>query len=780
MINKGYRLVFIALMIIVSTVQGFSQITLNGMIKGNNEPLSFANIALFVSSDSINPIKGTLSDLNGLYKFTNLSPGKYVVKISYVGYSDYTAVLRLRMPSGGNSIERDFELQPVSKVLQEVQVYANPNTVYADHTKYRFSSEQRARARHSADLLENVSDLTIDPITGTVTKLSGGNVGVLINGLTSSITDLKSIPADKIRYVEYYTIPSARYSNTTAVINVITKTLDSGVNGGVDISHAVTAGFFNDDVFVRTINGNNQFVLNYQVHYRNYRDRFVNEAYSYHFDKNTINYESKSHNKFGYTTHIPTVKYIYFNPESFSFQATIKPEYETMFDNATSEILIKNNDGVNSGSGVKTTDSKYFGPSLDLYLSKKFKNETELAANIVSTYFLGNLNSSAKEVFSHDNSSLFNDNMSRETRKFSSIGELFYMKRLGLNALSVGYKYTLSQATAIGKNILTDYNSTKYESDYLSNYIYGEYSGVFDRVKYRISLGGTYISSSTSKSSYDHFYLAPQIVLDWSVKGNHHVSLSSKSQPIIPTLSQLSDNAEYVTSQLIHTGNPMLKSGISYINLLGYRYTGSVLDMTLGLTYNFDNNPIEWHYSPEVIHNQDYIIARAENGKKFIQYGGVLSAKLNLLSDKFSVRVVSMALEQQLRSKTAQWTRNLYIPTFIQLAYNTQKWGVNYKCNLPSNQISGMKLVLDENVSSLNTYFQYKKVRLSASCQWFLTKAKYKERILDNKSISHVSTSWIDDNKSMFIIGFSWNFSHGKHSEYDQKLNNSDTDKGTF
>lgn len=777
---KASRLIMLLFLFLITTIQGYSQITLNGKIEGNNEPLPFANIAIFASNDSIKPVISTLTDLNGSYLIENIYPGKYTIKISYIGYVDYQSIITLRMPSGSNTIVRNFAMATDAKNLNEVVVTANRNTVYADHTKYRFTSEQCSRARHSADLLENISDLTIDPISGNLSKLSGGNVSILINGINSSITDLKSIPANKIKYVEYYTIPSARYSNTTAVINVVTKTLDNGLNGGIDISHAITTGFFNDNIFIRAIYGKNQFVINYQINYRNYQDRFLNEDYSYYFKKNTIDYESKSHNQFGYTTHIPEIKYIYSDPNCISFQATIKPEFENKFDNSISNIIIQEDNINNTGIGNKKTNSNYFSPSLDLYISKNFKNGSELAGNIVTTYFKGDLHSSAEEIFANNNSSSFNDNMNRETSKMSLFGELFYTKRLGFNSFSIGYKSTFNHASAKGKNILTNYTESKYKSHYFSNYIYGEYSGVFNKIMYRVSIGGTLLKSSASEYNYSKFYVTPQIVLDWTLRGKHHISFNAKSYPIIPTLTQLSDNAEYVTSHLIHTGNPSLKSGISYTNILGYRYLGNFFDMTLGFTYNLDSSPIDLFYTSEMINNQEYIIAKDSNAKNFIQYGGIFSGKLSLLSDKINLRVISMALEQRLRNNDGQVTRNLYFPTFIQLAYTSQKWGISYKCNIPTNQISGSNLISDENISSLNSYFQYKNIRISASCQWFLTKAKYKEQILNNNKVKHVCNSWINDNRSMFVIGFSWNFSHGKNSDFNKKLNNVDTDNGTF
>ena len=50
--------------------------------KSLNESLPFANLSLFVPGDSLNIIKGTVSDDDGKYILKNIEPGKYILKVS--------------------------------------------------------------------------------------------------------------------------------------------------------------------------------------------------------------------------------------------------------------------------------------------------------------------------------------------------------------------------------------------------------------------------------------------------------------------------------------------------------------------------------------------------------------------------------------------------------------------------------------------------------------------------------------------------------------------------
>lgn len=61
---------------------------------------------------------GVTSDVNGFYTFSNLDPGTYTVKVSYVGYSPVE--LKITIPAG-RTLEKDVVLNEGVE-LQEVVV----------------------------------------------------------------------------------------------------------------------------------------------------------------------------------------------------------------------------------------------------------------------------------------------------------------------------------------------------------------------------------------------------------------------------------------------------------------------------------------------------------------------------------------------------------------------------------------------------------------------------------------------------------------------------------
>jgi len=67
----------------MSTAQSF----ISGSLTDGEEPIMFANIALYDTTDVM--IKVETSDIDGKFTFTNISDGVYYIVSSFIGYQDY-------------------------------------------------------------------------------------------------------------------------------------------------------------------------------------------------------------------------------------------------------------------------------------------------------------------------------------------------------------------------------------------------------------------------------------------------------------------------------------------------------------------------------------------------------------------------------------------------------------------------------------------------------------------------------------------------------------------
>lgn len=759
-----------------------AQVILKGRITNEaDDAAQFVNVTLFSALDTITPVGGTLTDMEGNYVLPSQKPGRYRIAVSGLGYETLTEELRVRMPSTGNVMERNFVVKESGIGLDEVTVVAPGQRYYADKTVYTFNKEQIRNARHSGDLIGGMSQLTVDPIDNKITKFGGGSVKILINGVNATDNDLKTIPADKILRVEYYDIPPARYSTVGTLINVITKRLDTGLGGGVDVSSAFTTGFVNGNAYLKRVVGNHQFSLNYGISYRDYDERFGESQRSYRIDDEIVDYQSKQKDEFGYTTHNINLKYLYSNGDGDMFQATVSPNFETRFNHGSSDIDKQIGDVAEDIAGKTSGEVKTFGPSVDLYYSKELPHNQELAVNVVGTYYDNNQSTFEEERSKATDAVELYDRMMLNNSKYSIIGEVAYKKSWGLNTFSAGYYGLWTTSDSKISNFLSEWETYKYKSGGNNHYLYAEYSRNSNRMMYRLGGGLAMINTDNNDARYTQWMFTPVLILSYRTNDKSKMMLSLSSSPRTPSISQLSNNAQLLASGLIHRGNPNLKSAMSYGSRLYYQWNNRLIDLSAIGIASYTDKPISTYYGYDEIAGQTYVVSTYENADYMLQYGaGLMAAVKPFGTELLNLKVSAYALRQQLKSTMTGTYSHWYTPVEYTIDFRYNKWGASYSAKIVSKAISGPYLDKDENRSSMQVYYYSGGFRFSIGAHWLFTKSKYQREMLPNDIIKYTSKTWIDDNKSMITVGFSWNFNKGKSLDERRELQNKDSDKGTF
>ncbi|WP_038532975.1 TonB-dependent receptor [Formosa agariphila] len=109
---------FLIALVFLTTAFSYSQDT--GSIVGklldkeyNNEPLAFANILIKGTT------KGTTSDMDGVYAFTDIAPGTYTVIYSFVGYQTQEVPVEV---TAGNATQIDITMVASAAALDEVVI----------------------------------------------------------------------------------------------------------------------------------------------------------------------------------------------------------------------------------------------------------------------------------------------------------------------------------------------------------------------------------------------------------------------------------------------------------------------------------------------------------------------------------------------------------------------------------------------------------------------------------------------------------------------------------
>lgn len=775
------RIIFLLLLSIVVTTHLSSQVEMRGTITtlDNNKPtpVEFANIVLYSASDTTKMIAGTVSDLKGNYLFEYLEIGRYHLVVSYLGYKTLSQQMRVVMPSSGDFLKRDFTLEQDAQMLSEVTVEGQLRHQYIDKASYTFTSKDVKSARYSKDLLLKLPELMIDAQSQNIKTLKGSSLLILINGVASTDNDLKLLPPDKVLRVEYYDFPPARYAGAGAVANIITRSLNDGYGGGVDLSHAVTTGFGSDNAYFGYNRGRNQFKIEYHISYRDYRKRESENIYRYTLNDEVLESSYFMKNKFGYTTHTVGLKYTNQLIDDYIFQVTLRPNFETRFNEGTSDITNISGDQTIFYKGKNEDNTTILSPVADIYYWKALPNQSEISANIVGTMFRTSVEENAYEYLQPSQEQTLKDEMRLENRKQSLIGEVAYTKKLGRTGWNSGYKLETSWLDSDIDNLLGSFN---YDSRYTQQYVYSELSGMKSKLLYRISLGGKYLTNKSYSNEYNQFVFTPLAMLGYQINSRNTLRVLLQRDTKLPSVSDLSNNAQVITSDIISKGNPLLQNATQTVAGLIYTLNNKFLNLNTGIVYSYTDKAINQYFTRDDENN--YIALTKENAVYAKDFGGYVTGQIKPFgTDIFSIRTSAQFVRQKLKSNLVGSISNWYVPIDIYAVFQANKWMLSYEYRFTSHNLEGAYLVQDENKSNFTARYKYNnRLSFSAGMLWTFTPSRYYQETLHGSIAYHQRDTKIFDNKSMIILGFSWNFNKGKDYSTKRTLMNEDKDAGTF
>lgn len=229
----------------------FSQSALSqGSIKGRvvdaetSNPLEFTNVALLFASDS-SLATGSMTDMEGEFLLSSVKPGRYLLRITYVGYDNFWRRIELTEANLNRNLG-NLNVRPSSEALQEVVVEAAASLFESEIDKRVFNVENSivAEGGTAMDVLETIPSIQVDD-DGGISLRGSGSVLVFINGKQSNLAGgdidalLEQFPANSIEKVEVITNPSSRYdaAGVGGIINIVLKKNKlEGFNGQANTS----------------------------------------------------------------------------------------------------------------------------------------------------------------------------------------------------------------------------------------------------------------------------------------------------------------------------------------------------------------------------------------------------------------------------------------------------------------------------------------------------------------------------------------------------------------
>lgn len=663
-----------------------------------------------------------------------------------------------------------------TKDIQEVLIKSQRKKQFADHANYTFNKEALEKARHSKDLLTTLPELQLDPISNTVTSIKGGKILFLINGIEASDNQIKSIAPTNVVRVEYFDIPPARYSQRAdTVVNIVTKNPEVSYSYGADVISALATGFVNGSAYAGYTKGKNDFGLEYSINLRDYDNRIVDKIYDYNLNGSHYNSTEQQKDHFGYTNQNIALRYANVVPGNYTFQAKGSVFINSSFNKGLGQSVFTKDNLSENHSTIHNSNSAYTAPTLDLYYSKNIGKKDELSINLIGSHYTTNSSRFDHEWRIADNVDIFNNDMNLKAKQTGIVGEIAYTHQFEKGKLSSGYRIS---NTAISNDLVNLLGASHYNVNYLTQYLYSEYSGKWNKLSYRLGIGVTNIHNKSAETTQDDWAPTPKLVLSYDLKKNQSFRFTSSYTSNSPWASALSSNISQIVPNIVQRGNPYLKSQHLFRNNLIYSYGGQKLDVNVNAFYNrVDRYFAEIFVTDTETNGYALTYQNADFNEGGIQVSGSYKPfGNNILKIQSFVQPVNM----RLKVNDGRVFNNSFVRSSFAFISEIKSFTIFYRFNLPIYQISGAFLSLDENNNDL--FVQYKKGDFSVytGFYWLGTPSHYHNKTLEGSIVRNERISNIYNNKNMFVLGMSYDFSSGKKLQIQKKLNNSTAPAATF
>ncbi len=240
------KLFICVLFLIICTCFAKAQ-KITGYIKDTRQqPVAGATVLLQLAGDS-SVVKINAADINGRYTFSLVSPGKYFVTISNIGFNTGKSEIFL---SGKNDIiipTIAIEKNPAR--LDEVVVNSKKPLieVTADKTIFNVEGSINAVGSDAMELLRKSPGVVVDRDDNLIMNGKNG-VTIYLDGRPSPLSGqalsayLRSMPSSAIDVIEIITNPSSRYdaAGNAGIINIKLKKNNAiGTNVNINAGYSI-------------------------------------------------------------------------------------------------------------------------------------------------------------------------------------------------------------------------------------------------------------------------------------------------------------------------------------------------------------------------------------------------------------------------------------------------------------------------------------------------------------------------------------------------------------
>lgn len=649
----------------------------------------------------------------------------------------------------------------ISRELNEVIVTAPENQVVGNKTVFYPTKELKNATNNGIQLFAGlqIPDLIINPATGSIERLGGGELSIRINGRPASQIDITSLSPKDITKVEYTPNPGVRYGEATVVIDITVKRRETGYGVSLNLLQSVNRGWGNYTGALKYTSGRSEWTLDFQSTpmWRMAAFRDNSEHYLLSGGTEILRLENgiKAPNRMA------------------SHRVSLQHSYaigSKLLLNTQLRIFRKNDRYISEGDittviGDKVTDDfereelpiKSTQIDLDVYLHWKANKSNKLYFNIIPTV----MNGSNDRSYQTSEVELYTTISNRGYRLF---GEGVWEHRIGNGVLTSGIR-------SLGEWNEADYNHSGniHEKSVMGN-LFAEWKQTLEKIQYSIGIGGT-AYSVREPLKHNYYNVNPRIYFRYTPASWGGISFIGNVTTVSPTVNQLNPVLQQVDNYQWSEGNPNVSAFQQYDTKLEFdgKYKDMSLKITVANTYNhnpimgakkyLDNQIVKSYYNSG--YNNNYIVKAQLRLPIFIK-------QLNLSLEGGWHKTVSDGLNY----------RHNYSQPFInaQFMYVNGPWWIMLKYNTTYNALWGEDIYsTNNNMLNIGVGYTYRNATFMAGAFNPIGNISVKSR--DLNAIAGFDREYqVSSTRQLFWVGITLNLYKGKkRSASQRKLNNSQT-----
>lgn len=562
---------------------------ISGSISGNvidkisGKPIEFANIIVLKVKDSV-MANGGLSNNKGKFLIEKLSPGKYYIKVNFIGYK--TTIINdviIKPPDQLDVKFENIELEITSTNLGEVVITGDKNQVEYNLDKKVVNVDKNilTAGGTALDVMQTIPSIQVD-IDGTLSLRGSSNVTIFVDGRPSGLTSLDQMPASMIDKVEIVTNPSARYDpdGMSGVINIVTKQKKAPGYYGMISGNVATDGKYGGSLNL----GFNRKAVNVYANLDVRKNRF--KTYSLNqrelFNNDTSTYYNQTNNSLrkGFYYNVKLGADFFLNKyNSISVYGVYnqrfgKPgdttKYETFnYADALTNYYLKSNKGTfgNYGYEINIDYKKTFKANKGQELTASFfysNSNSESYSDLNTIYILENL--------------LFMDSVYSQTTNYeffnkAYVGQIDYVHPLNKwGRIETGYKvnYRIGRTNYLLNNKISEelvkdtLSSNDFEYTENIHSAYFIYANNIKKFKFQLGIRAEQVWSEANQITSalqvknNYFNIFPTVHLKYEFTEMHALQLSYSRRVSRPRSSSLNPFVNYTDPMNITMGNPYL------------------------------------------------------------------------------------------------------------------------------------------------------------------------------------------------------------------------------